>query len=48
LKLDLQRGSVYVTDLGGCVYAVDMHGDWEKKVLYQDDGCYTGIAAFVE
>ena len=48
LKLDLQRGLVYVTDLGGCVYAVDMHGDWEKKVLYQDDGCYTGIAAFVE
>ncbi|KAL2001164.1 hypothetical protein VTN02DRAFT_2147 [Thermoascus thermophilus] len=43
LKLDLARRQVYVTDLGGSVYQVNLDGG-EKKVIHRDGGCYTGIA----
>ncbi|KAK3372730.1 cytochrome P450 [Podospora didyma] len=43
LKLDAERRQVFVTDLGGSVYSVDMDNG-AKTVLHSDDGCYTGIA----
>ena len=42
LKLDRKKGVVYVSDLGGRVYQVDLDG--QKKLLFQDDGCYTGLS----
>lgn len=42
LKLDVSSRKVYVTDLGGSVYAVDMD-TWEKSVVHTDEGSYTGI-----
>ncbi|KAK4183952.1 hypothetical protein QBC35DRAFT_77161 [Podospora australis] len=42
LKLDLSRGRVFVTDLGGSVYIVDVETR-KKEVLFTDDGSYTGI-----
>jgi len=43
LKLDSKRGLVYVTDLGGSVYRVDLKTR-ENKVIHSDEGSYTGIA----
>ncbi|KAH2329459.1 hypothetical protein KXW87_003026 [Aspergillus fumigatus] len=44
LKLDLGRGHIYLTDLGGSVYRTD--GDGKQKVkLYSDESrAFTGIA----
>ena len=42
LKLDRKKGVVYVSDLGGCVYQVGLDG--QKKLLFQDDGRYTGLS----
>lgn len=42
LKLDRKKGVVYVSDLGGCVYRVGLDG--KKRLLFQDDGCYTGLS----
>jgi len=42
LRLDRDNGRVFVTDLGGRVYAVD-EDTKEKKVVYKDHGSYTGI-----
>ncbi|MBE3044613.1 hypothetical protein IMZ48_19020 [Candidatus Bathyarchaeota archaeon] len=43
LKLDVESHKVYVADLGGSVYAVDLDTR-EKTVVHRDDGSYTGIA----
>lgn len=43
LKLDTKNGHVYVTDLGGTVYRINLDGS-EKTKIHSDDGCYTGIA----
>ncbi|KAE8371567.1 hypothetical protein BDV26DRAFT_298671 [Aspergillus bertholletiae] len=40
IKLDGKK-QVYVTDLGGSVYRVN---EGKKAVMWQDKGCYTGIA----
>lgn len=42
LKLDLQNERVFVTDMGGCVYSIDLNGTGMRK-LYADRGTYTGI-----
>ncbi|KAM7186367.1 hypothetical protein V8F33_011840 [Rhypophila sp. PSN 637] len=44
LKLDLAANSAFVTDLGGSLYRVDLESG-EKRVVFEDDGCYTGIAS---
>ncbi|KAK4208589.1 hypothetical protein QBC37DRAFT_452331, partial [Rhypophila decipiens] len=44
LKLDLGSNSAFVTDLGGSLYRVDLESG-EKRVVFEDDGCYTGIAS---
>ncbi|KAK4155077.1 hypothetical protein C8A00DRAFT_32068 [Chaetomidium leptoderma] len=43
VKVDRKHGRVFVTDLGGSVYQVDLKTG-EKKVIHSDGGCYTGIA----
>lgn len=42
LKLDRASNTVYVTDLGGSVYSVDL-SDGIKVEVIRNDGCYTGI-----
>ena len=42
LKLDLQNKRIYVTDLGGCIYSINLSGT-EKRKMYADQGAYTGI-----
>ena len=42
LKLDLKNRHVYLTDLGGSVYKIDMDGG-NKKVLYENEGAFSGI-----
>ncbi|KAJ4300647.1 hypothetical protein N0V88_003332 [Collariella sp. IMI 366227] len=44
LKLDLGRRQIFVTDLGGSLYSVNVDTG-VKTVLLNDDGCYTGITA---
>ncbi|GKZ32862.1 hypothetical protein AbraIFM66950_002506 [Aspergillus brasiliensis] len=46
LKLDKKGKKVYVTDLGGSVYSVNLE-DGEKKMAWKDEGCYTGVALLV-
>lgn len=41
LKLDHEKKVVYVSDLGGSIYQISLDG--QKKVLFQNDGCYTGL-----
>ncbi|KAK4163382.1 hypothetical protein QBC43DRAFT_213092 [Cladorrhinum sp. PSN259] len=45
LKLDLANKRVFVTDLGGSVYSVNVETG-KKEVLVSDDGSYTGIAIY--
>jgi hypothetical protein len=42
LKLDLGRRQVFVADLGGSLYSINVDSK-TKTVLHRDDGCYTGI-----
>jgi 3-hydroxyacyl-CoA dehydrogenase len=44
LKLDSVNRHVYVTDLGGAVYRVDMDGSGKKEKIVETDSAYTGIA----
>ncbi|KAL4888154.1 hypothetical protein BDV59DRAFT_196697 [Aspergillus ambiguus] len=43
LKLDTLQERVYVTDLGGSVYRLNLDGS-NKEILLRDGGSYTGIA----
>ena len=43
LKLDPGRRRVFVADLGGSLYSVNVDNG-TTTVLHRDDGCYTGIA----
>ena len=36
LKLDIKRGHIYITDLGGTVYLCDLDGQQKKKVCSQE------------
>ncbi|KAK3396683.1 hypothetical protein B0T20DRAFT_442759 [Sordaria brevicollis] len=47
LKLDLGRGQIFVSDLGGSVYAVDVKTG-KKTVVHRDEGSYTGIVTLPE
>lgn len=40
LKVDSEKKLAYVCDMGGSIYQVTPE---EKKLLFQDDGCYTGL-----
>ncbi|CCC14058.1 hypothetical protein SMACR_08507 [Sordaria macrospora] len=42
LKLDLERKQIFVCDLGGSVYAVDVETG-KKTVVHRDEGSYTGL-----
>ncbi|KAL2069532.1 hypothetical protein VTL71DRAFT_14211 [Oculimacula yallundae] len=42
LKLDQVNKHIYLTDLGGAVYMVDMDGK-NKKVIYSEEAAYSGI-----
>lgn len=42
MSIDWKNQHIYLTDLGGSLYRVDMDGS-NKTVLYQDEGCYTGV-----
>lgn len=42
MKIDLANQHIYLTDLGGSLYRVDMDGS-NKTVLHSDEGCYTGV-----
>ncbi|EGO51350.1 hypothetical protein NEUTE1DRAFT_132332 [Neurospora tetrasperma FGSC 2508] len=42
LKLDLARKQIFVCDLGGSVYAVDVETG-KKTVVHRDEGSYTGL-----
>lgn len=43
LRIDTANRKVYVTDLGGGVYEVDVDTG-KKATIYRDNACYTGIA----
>ena len=43
ISLDLQRGRMYFTDLGGSVYSANLDGS-DEKTLLRDMGSVTGIA----
>ncbi|KAK4184034.1 hypothetical protein QBC35DRAFT_541498, partial [Podospora australis] len=44
LALDGERGCVYVADLGGSVYKVDLRGEGKKEVVYREEGrAFTGL-----
>ncbi|CCC05422.1 unnamed protein product [Sordaria macrospora k-hell] len=47
LKLDLQRKQIFVSDLGGSIYSVDVETG-KKTVVHQDEGSYTGIVTLPE
>lgn len=47
LKLDLQRKQIFVSDLGGSVYSVDVETG-KKTVVHRDEGSYTGIVTLPE
>lgn len=42
MKIDWANQHIYLTDLGGSLYRIDMDGR-NKTVLYNDEGSYTGI-----
>ena len=42
LKLDMRNKRMFVTDMGGCVYSIDLDGMGIRK-MYEDKGTYTGI-----
>lgn len=43
LKIDGVNRHIYLTDLGGTLYRLDMNGG-EKKKIYETDSAYSGIA----
>lgn len=43
LKLDIKNKRAFVTDLGGCVYSVELNGSNRVRKMYEDQGTYTGI-----
>ncbi|KAE8147145.1 NAD(P)-binding protein [Aspergillus avenaceus] len=46
LKLDLQNGHIYLTDLGGSIYRCDLDGGDKEKIHSDDYRAFTGIALF--
>ncbi|KAJ5392663.1 YWTD domain-containing protein [Penicillium cosmopolitanum] len=44
LKLDSERGEIYVADLGGSIYRCDMDGKQKLKIYSEDSRAFTGIA----
>ncbi|KAK1773872.1 hypothetical protein QBC45DRAFT_426548 [Copromyces sp. CBS 386.78] len=47
LKVDLERKQIFVCDLGGSVYAVDVETG-KKTVVHHDEGSYTGLVTLPE
>jgi 3-hydroxyacyl-CoA dehydrogenase len=43
LKIDAVNQHIYITDLGGTVYRLNMDGS-DKKKIYETDSAYSGIA----
>ncbi|UKZ52378.1 hypothetical protein TrVGV298_006154 [Trichoderma virens] len=44
LKLDTERGHIYLTDLGGNIYRCDLDGRRKEKIFSDDCRAFTGIA----
>ena len=44
LVVDVGRGRACVTDLGGCLWRMDL-GNGRKEAAFEGEGCYTGVAA---
>jgi len=44
LKLDVERGHIYLTDLGGSIYRCDMEGKGKERLYLEDSRAFTGIA----
>ena len=43
LKLDVARGHIYITDLGGSIYRCDLDGQQKQRLYSQDSRAFTGI-----
>jgi sugar lactone lactonase YvrE len=43
LKLDTERGNIYVTDMGGNIYRCDLDGKNKEKIVSDDFRAFTGI-----
>lgn len=43
LKLDVERGHVYMTDLGGSIYRCDLDGGNKERLYLEDSRAFTGI-----
>lgn len=44
LKLDVERGQIYMTDLGGSVYRCNLDGKSKERLYLEDSRAFTGIA----
>lgn len=44
LKLDVQNGHIYLTDLGGSIYRCDLDGKNKERLYQENDRAFTGIA----
>lgn len=44
LKLDVERGHIYMTDLGGSVYRCNLDGKSKERLYLEDSRAFTGIA----
>lgn len=43
VKLDVKRGHIYITDLGGNIFRCNLDGKQKKNLYSQDSRCLTGI-----
>ena len=45
VKVDSDNGRIFMTDLGGCVYRIDLSKSdgLRKGKMYEDWGTYTGV-----
>lgn len=43
LRLDVERGHIYVTDLGGSIYRCNLDGQQKQKLYSQESRALTGI-----